>query len=129
LIRELRACGVKTALVMSSTNNKMANVYREHPDFSNYFNVFVTADKVIRLNPGPQCYIKATEELGVGRDQCFVFEDSFAALRAGMSARMRIIGLATTNPGYMLKRKCHPVIPNFTGYSYEGLLKVNAPVN
>jgi HAD superfamily hydrolase (TIGR01509 family) len=128
-IRELKARGVKTALVTSSDNTKMANVFSEHPDFSNYFDVLVTADKVTRSKPDPQCYIKAAEELGVGRDRCFVFEDSFAGLQAGMSARMKVIGLATTNPGHMLKGKCHLVIPNFTGFNYERLLGLNLSVN
>jgi HAD superfamily hydrolase (TIGR01509 family) len=125
-IRELRERGVKTALVTSSNDNKMANVYNEHPDLSNYFDVLVTADKVTRSKPDPQCYIKAAEELGVGRDRCFVFEDSFAGLQAGMSARMKVIGLATTNPGHMLKGKCHLVIPNFRGFSYERLVNLSA---
>ena len=123
-IKHLRARGVKTALVTSSNNEKMAQVYRQHPEFKGFFDVMVTADKVTRSKPDPQCYLKAAEELGFAADQCFVFEDSFAGLEAGMNAKMKVVGLATTNTKDAIKDKCHHVIPDFTSFGYDQMLQV-----
>jgi HAD superfamily hydrolase (TIGR01509 family) len=123
-IEELKAKGVKTALVTSSNDIKMASVYKAHPGFANFFDVLVTANKVTRSKPDPQCYLKAAEELGVRREDCFVFEDSFSGLQAGLNAQMRVIGLSTTNPKSMIENNCHAVIPDFQEFNYTRLLEI-----
>ena len=123
-IKHLRARGVKTALVTSSNDEKMAQVYEQHPEFKSFFDVMITADKVTKSKPDPQCYLKAASELGIGSEKCFVFEDSFAGLEAGMSAKMKVIGLATTNPEEAITNKCHHVIPDFTSFGYEEMVSI-----
>jgi HAD superfamily hydrolase (TIGR01509 family) len=123
-LEELKAKGVKTALVTSSNDVKMSNVYDRHPTFKSFFDVLVTANQVTKSKPDPQCYLKAAEELGVRREDCFVFEDSFAGLEAGRKAQMRVIGVATTNPPDAIESQCNAVIPNFDNFHYERLLEV-----
>ena len=97
-IRTLQKHGVRTALVTSSNNKKMAYVLRVHPEFAELFECMITADKITRSKPDPECYLLAARELQIEPDDCCVFEDSFSGIEAGQRAGMKVVGLATTNP-------------------------------
>jgi beta-phosphoglucomutase-like phosphatase (HAD superfamily) len=51
---------------------------------------------VDRPKPDPQVYLRAAELLGVAPDECIVFEDSIAGLRAARASGARVVGLRTT---------------------------------
>ena len=97
LIRDLHNHGVKTAVVTSSNMPKMESVYRYQPAFKSLFDAILTSEDFERSKPDPDCYLKAAERLGVKKDECIVFEDSFNGLRSGRAAGMKVVGLATTN--------------------------------
>ena len=118
-IRRLRASGIKTAIVTSSDDLKMARVYRARPELPGWFDTIVTADKITRSKPDPEPYLKAAQELGISPEKCVVFEDSFAGLESGRRAGMFVTGLATTNPAETLRDKADIVIPDFTGFPEE----------
>lgn len=97
MIADLRAHGVKTAVVTSSNLPKMQAVYRYQPEFKNLFDAILTSEDFERSKPDPDCYLKAAARLGANTDECIVFEDSFNGLRSGRAANMKVVGLATTN--------------------------------
>ena len=97
LIDDLHAHGVKTAVVTSSNIPKMESVYRYQPAFQTLFDAILTSEDFSRSKPDPDCYLRAARRLGVGSDECIVFEDSFNGLRSGRAAQMKVVGLATTN--------------------------------
>ena len=98
MIADLRAHGVKTAVVTSSNLPKMQAVYRYQPNFQQLFDAILTSEDFERSKPDPDCYLKAAARLGAQTDECIVFEDSFNGLRSGRAAQMAVVGLATTNP-------------------------------
>ena len=95
-LKKLKAEKMKLALVTSSDQLKMANVYRIHPDLKGYFDLILTANDIHRSKPAPDCYLTAAEKLGVEPKDCVVFEDSHNGLLAGRNANMRVVGLVTT---------------------------------
>ena len=97
MIADLRAHGVKTAVVTSSNLPKMQAVYRYQPEFKSLFDAILTSEDFERSKPDPDCYLKAASRLGASTDECIVFEDSFNGLRSGRAANMKVVGLATTN--------------------------------
>ena len=97
MIADLRAHGVKTAVVTSSNLPKMQAVYRYQPEFKSLFDAILTSEDFERSKPDPDCYLKAAARLGASTDECIVFEDSFNGLRSGRAANMKVVGLATTN--------------------------------
>lgn len=121
-IRDLRAHGVKLAIVTSSNDAKMKRVYQALPELKNSFDVIVTADKIKNSKPDPECYLLAAKELQLSPAQCFVFEDSFSGLEAGRRAEMKVVGLATTNPFEAICDKADVVIPDFRNFDYARLL-------
>ena len=118
-MKELREKGVKLAIVTSSNDAKMANAYREHPELKTMVDYIVTADRVTHSKPHPECFLLGAEMLGVEKDNCIVFEDSFHGIEAGTRAGMKVIGLATTNSAVAIADKCALVIPDFTDFTFE----------
>jgi len=115
-LKQLKQNGVKTAVVTSSNKAKMENVYHQHPMFKQLFDAVFTAEDFHESKPSPDGYLTAAHALGVDPADCIVFEDSFNGLRAGVAAKARVVGLATTNPAESIKEFTKEVIPNFVGY-------------
>jgi len=61
-----------------------------------YFQAVVDGHQVSRPKPFPDIYRKAAELLDVRPENCIVFEDSPAGVRAALDAGTRVVGLSTT---------------------------------
>lgn len=121
-IADLRRHGVGLAVVTSSDDKKMENVYRTHPEFKQLFDHILTAGMFTRSKPAPDCFLLGMERFGAAPQQSFVFEDSFHGLQAGRDSGATVIGLATTNPREAIADKADWVIDDFTGMTYERLI-------
>lgn len=120
-IQDLRAHGVCTALVTSSNQVKMNNVYHSHPEFAGFFDAILTSEDFQESKPSPDCYLKAARRLEKAVAECVVFEDSFNGLRSGKTAHMLVVGLSTSNPEEAISPLCDRVIPDFTHFDFEQL--------
>lgn len=118
-IEELRANGVKCAVVTSSNEKKMNSVKQSVPEFENLFDKILTAEMFAASKPNPDCYLLGARVFDAKLDECIVFEDAFTGLEAGMSAGIYTIGLATTNSREAIADKCNFVVDDFTTLSYE----------
>ena len=118
-MERLRADGVKIAIATSSNDQKMANVYRAHPDLLNRVDRILTADMFTRSKPDPECFLLGAKVFDTVPDNCVVFEDSFHGLEAARRAGMKIVGLCTTNPREAIADKADVVIPDFTNFTME----------
>ncbi len=121
-MRELHAHGVKIAIVTSSNEKKMANVYAVHPELKQLVDRILTAEMFARSKPAPDCFLLGAEVFGTVPENCVVFEDSFHGLEAGNAAGMTVVGLSTTNPKEAIAGKCALVIPDFTAFSYPEMM-------
>ncbi len=124
-IADLRRHGVKLAIVTSSNDVKMANVFRAHPELKQDFDRILTADMFARSKPAPDCFLLGMELFGIPAADTYVFEDSFHGLQAGMASGATVIGLATTNSREAIAGKAHRIIDDFTEMSLADL--VSAP--
>ena len=112
-VRHLRLKGVKTAIVTSSNNMKMANVYRVRPELRELFDLVLTADMFILSKPNPECFLVAASYLNCTPSECVVFEDSLHGLQAGRAAGMSVIALSTTNTKEVVEPLADAVWPDF----------------
>lgn len=92
-VEQLRRNGVLTAVVTSSNDKKMANVYRTHPEFRGMFDAILTSDDFAESKPSPCCYIAAMRRLGVQPSESVVFEDSFHGLASGRASGAFVVDL------------------------------------
>ena len=112
-VRNLRARGVKTAVVTSSNRVKMEAVYQRRPEFKSLFDAILTSEDFERSKPAPDCYLKAAKRLETSVEDSVVFEDSFNGLKSGRAAGMYVVGLATTNAAEAISPYCDRVISDY----------------
>lgn len=124
-IADLRRNHVKMAVVTSSNDQKMAAVYRARPEVRTMFDRILTAEMFTRSKPAPDCFLLGMEVFGTTPATTYVFEDSFNGLKAGMASEAVVIGLATTNPRKAIAPLCHCVLDDFTGFTYDKMLRVH----
>lgn len=114
-IKDIRRHGMRTALVTSSNDAKMDNVYRAHSDFKAMFDNILTAEMFSHSKPDPECFLKGMQLLNADAAHSIVFEDSFHGLQAGRTAGALVVGLATTNPASAIEGKADCIINDFAG--------------
>lgn len=146
-ILDLKRHGVKTAVVTSSDQKKMGHFKRYCESHlpegvelcslreakgerlkakgsldeteSYLFDRILTAEDFSASKPDPDCYLRAAACFGAELDECIVFEDAFNGLEAGMRSGIMTVGLATYNPVEAIKDKCHIVLENLKGVTYD----------
>lgn len=123
-IADLRKQGAKIAVVTSSNEEKMQNVYNAHPEFKGMVDRILTGEMFARSKPAPDCFLLGMEIFGTGPENTYVFEDSFHGLHAGMTSGATVIGLATTNSREAITGKAHYIMDDFTEMTYEKLLTI-----
>lgn len=122
LIQEMRAHGIKTAVVTSSDVNKMNSVKRVHPELEQLFDRILTAELFSASKPNPDCYLLGARVFDAPLENCMVFEDSFNGLKAGTSSGIFTMGLATTSSREAIVPCCNHVLDDFTGFHVQDFL-------
>lgn len=117
-LRDLKANGVKTAIVTSSDKTKIARVFNWHPELVELVDTVITAEKVKRSKPAPDCFLLGMEMLEADALHTVVFEDSFFGLQAARDSGAYVVGLATTNPRDKVLEMCDTIIDNFKGMTF-----------
>jgi sugar-phosphatase len=64
---------------------------------------FVSSTDIVNGKPHPEPYLKGAELLGVTPQDCVVFEDAPAGIRAGKAAGAQVIALQTTERDALLR--------------------------
>lgn len=118
----LSDAGIRRALVTSSADSKMAQVYQKLPWLRSRFDVIVTGSMVTHSKPDPEGYLTAARLLDEDPSRCVVAEDSIQGLQAGRAAGAKVIGLTTTNSREDVEPLADEVIDSWTEYSVERLL-------
>lgn len=92
LLLTLKKHGFITALVTLSSDtvinilkNENINI-KTRADFDSVFNTIVTAGKVKKNKPNPDCYLHAMDILGLKPNECLAFEDSLTGALASTQA-------------------------------------------
>ena len=61
-----------------------------------YFDVIIDGNDVVNSKPDPEVFIKGAKELGVSCEECIVFEDSEAGVKAARFAKMNVVGICNS---------------------------------
>jgi HAD superfamily hydrolase (TIGR01509 family) len=91
LLIELRAAGIRTALVTMSIG-RMARFVAETIDFD-AFDEVVAGDDVAHSKPHPAAYLRAAELLGVRPADCVAIEDSPPGVASAVASGAATIGV------------------------------------
>jgi HAD superfamily hydrolase (TIGR01509 family) len=120
-VDDLHNHGVKTAVVTSSNLPKMESVYRKQPGFKLLFDAILTSEDFEQSKPDPDCYLKAAQKLDVEPDECVIFEDSINGLQSGMAAKMKVVGLLTTNPMEVVASLSDLQTADYLGLTFDSI--------
>ena len=80
-LKDVKAHGVKCAVVTSSNLQKMEQVYKHHPEFKTNFDRVLTSEDFAKSKPDPDCYLKGAACFGAKPEECVGLEDSFNGLK------------------------------------------------
>lgn len=112
-VRRLRQCGVLTAVVTSSNQDKMRQLYRAMPWLPHLFDHIFTAECVTHSKPAPDCYLAAAAHFGVPAQRCMVFEDSVNGLIAARDSGARVYGVCGSLDAEQITPLCDVVVERF----------------
>ena len=84
-LAELKAKGIKVAIVSSSKNNPDILKYI---GLDNYFDAVSDGNNITKSKPDPEVFLKAADMLGVPYEKCLVVEDADSGIEAGKRAGM-----------------------------------------
>ena len=90
LLETLKSRGLPMA-VASSTHREGVMQLLTGAGLAEYFKYFSCGDEVAKSKPDPEIFLKAAGGLGIEPQECLVFEDSPAGIRAASAAGMRAV--------------------------------------
>jgi beta-phosphoglucomutase len=95
-LTELKNAGVKMAIASSATVDDI-NFILSHVPIRNDFDIIIDGSQVSKSKPNPQIFLKAAKDLNTRPEDCVVFEDSIAGIKAANAAGMKVVGITTGN--------------------------------
>lgn len=121
LLTALKDGGVKLAMASSASWDDIDFVL-SHIKVRQYFDVIIDGNRVSKGKPNPQIFLKAAADLHMRPEDCIVFEDSMAGIKAGNAAGMKVIGITTAHPADRLQ----PTSFTINDYTELSLQKLQA---
>ena len=95
-VRYFYELGYKIGIV-TGAGREGVDVTLEKHGFDQYISVVVSGDDVIHSKPAPDCYLLATEKLGVKPSECLAVEDTYNGSRAAIAAGIACIGVSASS--------------------------------
>lgn len=111
----------KLAVASSSYKTRVENVLR-HLMIYDYFQEIVSRGKEERAKPFPDLFIKTAKLLDVKPDECLVFEDSEAGVKAAKAAGMKVVAVPHEYTKHMEFKEADLVLNSMKEFDY-GFLK------
>lgn len=110
--------GVKMAVASSSPKEMiLMNLKRSH--LEKYFEVVVSGKDVKHGKPAPDIFLLAAEKLGIDPKECYVFEDAYNGIQAGVSAGAQTIMVPDLlQPNNEIRNMLHAVCESLKEASY-----------
>jgi len=90
-------------------------------DIRNFFNSTLGSENVELHKPHPEVYLKSANNLEIDPATCFVFEDSFSGVTAGLNANMNVIAVLSSHKKEDLP-PCLDYIDNYKDMSVAKLI-------
>jgi beta-phosphoglucomutase len=115
-IEELVAAGMKVALGSSSRN---ATVILERINLLSKFDAIIDGNKVTFSKPDPEVFLKGAEAMGLQPEDCVVFEDASAGVKAAIDGGFRCVGIGEEQH----LSKANFVIPGFQDFRLNDLIQ------
>jgi len=77
--------------------SKNTEIILQKTNITSYFDTIVDGNSVSRAKPNPEVFLKAAQQCNCTPQECVVFEDSIAGIKAANTANMISIGIGDEN--------------------------------
>ena len=114
LLSEIRAAGLKSAIVSSSKNTPLV---LDRLQIRAWVDAVVDGNAPARSKPAPDLFLLAAEALRLPPEACLVVEDAEAGVEAGRAAGMKTLGLGPRER----VGQAHWVLPDLSGASLDAI--------
>ena len=119
-LKELKQKGIRLAVASSSFQDEVQYVTQKI-GVHEYFEEFVSGDQITNGKPAPDIFLKAAALIAQNPDDCIVFEDAKAGIKAGNSANMAVIAYKTDDTDISELSEAYFVCTNYGQLSYKAL--------
>lgn len=102
-LEKLKKTDLKLAVGSGSGISNIEKTTKQ-TEIYNYFDILKSGNQVPYPKPAPDLFLQIAEELGVTPEECLVIEDSNNGIQAAKSAKMKVVGIATTYPKQELEK-------------------------
>ena len=97
----------------------------DHVPVKKYFKKVISSADVTKGKPDPEIFVKTAQALHTPPENCIVFEDSIAGIRAGKAAGMKVVALSTTHTKEELN-EADLVIKDYTEINFERVMSLKS---
>lgn len=94
-----------------------------HVPIKKYFKKIISSADIRMGKPDPEIFLKTAEALHTAPEDCIIFEDSIAGVRAGKAAGMKVVALTTSHRPEQLK-EADMIIKDYTEIDFERLVSM-----
>jgi HAD superfamily hydrolase (TIGR01509 family) len=91
-----------------------------HLSIEDHFSSVIGPDDIENGKPDPEVYLKAADALDKQPENCIVFEDSIAGVKAGLNAGAKVVAVTTSESSCDLP-DCDLIIDDFCSLDVEDL--------
>ena len=114
-IKELDRYGIRKAIGSASKN---AGLILKKLEIDRMFDTLIDGTKVTKAKPDPEIFLLAAKALGCVPNECIVFEDAQAGIKAAKNGGMFCIGVGTQD----VLTQADWIINSFQGISWPQIL-------
>ena len=118
-LTELKDAGIRMAIASSATVGDISFILNKIP-IRGDFETIIDGSRVTKGKPNPEIFLKAAEDLKAAPEDCVVFEDSLAGIKAANAAGMKVVGITTGHTAAELQPS-NLVIDDYTQVTAEKL--------
>lgn len=118
-LNNLKENNIKTGVATSAPRANM-DLILDVLEIRNFFQSTLGSENVELHKPHPEVYLKSANNLNMNPQHCFVFEDSFSGVTAGLNADMNVIGVLSSHKKEDLP-VCLDYIDNYKNMSVDRL--------
>lgn len=118
-LTELKDDSIRMAMASSATMEDINFILNKIP-IRDEFAAIIDGSRVSKGKPNPQIFLKAASDLNAQPENCVVFEDSIAGIKAANAAGMKVVGITTGHPASELQ-PTNLVINDYTEVTVQKL--------
>jgi beta-phosphoglucomutase len=121
-LKDLHDQGIVMAIATSGIQVNIDFMF-QHIPIKQYFKEVIQSKDITKGKPDPEIFTKAAQAVGFPPEDCVVFEDSLAGVKAAKKAGIKVVALTTSEEKKDLK-KADLVIKNYNEINYEKLVSM-----